>query len=77
MAPKEKPDFSESDRAALETLLREREFERRLAERRKTIRDGIKNGSQLITAVALVFTLGRDVLGLAWEWIKQSLNGGP
>lgn len=70
-------DWSDSDRAALDAFRAEREFEAELSRRRQTMRDSIKNAAQLITAVALVFSLGKDAVIYVWNAASKLLNGGP
>lgn len=71
------PDLSDSDRMALDEFLRERDHEKWLAARRKTFRDSLKNGAQLITAIALVVALGKDLGVFLWTQALKLMNGGP
>jgi hypothetical protein len=72
VAPQKKPpgdDFSESDRRQLDDLLAEREFERRLRERRSAMWAGVKTAAQWVTAVGLVLTWAKDALVWVWQRI--------
>jgi hypothetical protein len=78
VVPKKEPQpWSESDRAKLDELLRERDHLEWLQERRARQWGGVKAGAQWIGAVAVVLGLFKEWAVASWHLLVRWLTGQP
>lgn len=73
---KKQQEWSESDRAALDDFIKEREREKWLSERRAMFLASAKGVFQWVTAAALAWAVLRDLGGVVWKWLKAALGVG-
>lgn len=82
MVEKQKPAFSESDKAELDELLSERRVKEiidahnaKLAEARKRRIESVRGWASLFTLVVGVFTLALDKLAALWKLFIAWVSG--
>ena len=72
----DKRTFTDSDRAALQDLLEEADFKRKLAKRAAARRETIKTWTQWAGTATAVLVFGRDAITWALTLLKSWLSGG-
>lgn len=70
----QREDWTDSERAALDALIEEREREQWLKERRATFLASAKGAFQWLTAAALAWSVVRDLGSVAWKWLRHTLG---
>lgn len=67
--PERPPPLSDTDRARLDELLEEREFEDKLSKRRKLQMDAAKAWAQWLTSMAAAVIIIKELGSAAWKQI--------